>query len=61
MLEQGFEVTPLAGSAGLARIAQAGPWAALEILQGLGHSYEQEERTWLQVTARKADHQRMQP
>lgn len=29
---------------------QAGPWAALEIHQGLGNSYEQEERTWLQVT-----------
>ena len=32
---------------------QAGPWAALEILQGPGHSYEQEERTWLQVTVVK--------
>ncbi len=30
---------------------EAGPWAALEILQGPGHSYEQEERTWLKVTA----------
>ncbi|CAN5619104.1 class I SAM-dependent methyltransferase [soil metagenome] len=29
---------------------EAGPWAGLEILQGPGHSYEQEERTWLQVT-----------
>ena len=29
---------------------QAGPWAALEIHQGLGRSYEQEARTWLQVT-----------
>ena len=29
---------------------QAGPWAALEIHQGPGRSYEQEERTWLQVT-----------
>lgn len=29
---------------------QAGPWADLTIGQTLGHSYEQEERTWLHVT-----------
>ncbi|WP_340645578.1 class I SAM-dependent methyltransferase [Phenylobacterium sp.] len=28
----------------------AGPWAGITISQGVGHSYEQEERTWLLVT-----------
>lgn len=33
-----------------AAYGQAGPWAELTIGQGVGHSYEQEERTWLLVT-----------
>ncbi|MDO8800466.1 bifunctional 2-polyprenyl-6-hydroxyphenol methylase/3-demethylubiquinol 3-O-methyltransferase UbiG [Phenylobacterium sp.] len=32
-----------------AAYGDAGPWAALAIRQGVGHSYEQEERTWLHV------------
>ena len=32
---------------------QAGPWVDLEIRQGPGHSYEQEERIWLEVATRK--------
>lgn len=34
----------------LAAYGQAGPWTDLAIRQTLGHSYEQEERTWLHVT-----------
>lgn len=33
-----------------AAYGQAGSWAELTIGQGVGHSYEQEERTWLHVT-----------
>lgn len=32
-----------------AAYGEAGPWAELEIRQGVRHSYEQEERTWLHV------------
>jgi len=36
-----------------AAYGQAGPWADLTVRQGVGHSYEGEERTWLDVTVRR--------